>query len=73
MLVKGPWMVDMVPDQLFLMLPTELALSDLGWNIMFLLPAFSNPVSGHILQHVLVHIWWDLDAGSRMALPGISQ
>lgn len=54
MLVKGPWMVDMVPDQLTLMLPAEIALSALGWNIVFFLPAFSNPVSGHILQRVCI-------------------
>lgn len=48
------WGPDMVPDQLVLMLPAELALSPLGLNIVFFLPAFSNSMSGHILQHVCI-------------------
>lgn len=52
--VEGPWLVDTVPHQPVVMLPTELALSTSCLNIMFLLPAFSNCTSGCILQHVCI-------------------
>lgn len=55
--VEGPWLVDMVPHQPVVMLPTELALSTSCLNVMFLLlPAFSNCTSGRILQRVFVSV-----------------
>lgn len=67
-LVKGPWMVDMVPEQLVLMLPAELAFSTLDWNAVFFLPAFYNHCSD-------CTYWWDLHVESsvRLALARILQ